>query len=333
MTRMNVVVTGATGFTGTNLTMRLLEEGYAVRVLVRDASAAGELDKAGAEIHVGDIRDPEAVDRAVAGSDQVFHLAACYRDAGHREQYYREVNVDGTRNVLDAARRHDCERVVHCSTIGVHGSVDRSAPADEDAPFAPGDIYQQTKLEGEQLARAAQRRGQPVAIFRPAGIYGPGDKRFLKLFRLVRKRRFLIFGSGEVHMHLVYIDDLLDGILLCARRPEALGDVFILCGPESVSVNELVRLVAKAVGTRPLKLHLPFGPLLMSARVVEAICVPLGINPPLHVRRAELFVKHRSFSHEKATRLLDYEPRVPTEEGIVRTAGSYVEDGLLPPAV
>jgi dihydroflavonol-4-reductase len=113
--------------------------------------------------------------------------------------------------VIEAAKASGARRVVHCSTVGVHGDVEHP-PADEDAPLRPGDIYQETKVEGERIARDAGRdTGVEVVIARPTGIYGPGDRRLLKLFRGVARRRFVVLGDGRIFYHLTYIDDLVEG--------------------------------------------------------------------------------------------------------------------------
>lgn len=327
---MNVLVTGATGFTGSSLAARLAQEGHRVNALCRPGSNIEPLRDMGAKIIEGDITDAGAVDRAVRGMEKVFHVAAVFRTAGHTDDYYRAVNRDGTANVLEAARRHGCERVVHCSTGGVHGHIEPEiAPADETTRFNPGDIYQVTKLEGELLAHDAIAAGQPVTIFRPAGIYGPGDLRLLKLFRMIQKRHFIMFGRGEVNFGLVYIDDLVEGILLCGELDEALGETFILSGPESLPLKEMVATIAEALKVDPPRLRLPVWPLLAAAAVCENVCVRMGIEPPLHRRRAHLFVNNREFTHAKATRLLGYMPKVHAEEGLRRTAAWYVQNGLL----
>src|SRR5206468_11772113 len=139
---------------------------------------------------------------ASAGIDVVCRLAAVYRQAGLSSETYRSINARAAGAVIEAAAASGVRRVVHCSTVGVHGDV-RHPPADEDAPLNPGDVYQQTKLEGEQLARAAaQRSGIDLTIVRPTGIYGPGDRRLLKLFRGVAKRRWVTLGSGDIYYHL-----------------------------------------------------------------------------------------------------------------------------------
>ena len=121
-------------------------------------------------------------------------------------------------------------RLVHCSTVGVHGDIEHP-PANEDAPLRPGDVYQRTKVEGERIAReAAARTGLPVTIARPSGIYGPGDRRLLKLFKGVARGRFVVLGSGDIFYHLTYIDDLVEGFRLCGEVPAAANRTYILAG-------------------------------------------------------------------------------------------------------
>lgn len=326
--RGTVLVTGASGFTGGHLAHRLHARGYRVRALVRPTTAATNLTEAGIEVVPGDITDAAAVLNAVDGVDAVYHIAAVYRTAGHSDAYYRAVNVGGTRNVLDAAARHRIGRVVHCSTVGVHGAI-RDIPTHEGSPFNPGDVYQETKLEGELAAQAAFREGLPGVVVRPAAIYGPGDLRFLKLFRAVRSGRFRMFGSGEVTYHLAYIDDLVAGFILCGEKPEAVGETYILGGDEYITLNEFVRLVADAIGVDPPRGRLPLAPLMAAAVLCERICRPLGIDPPLHRRRVEFFVKPRAFTIEKARRELGFKPRVGAQEGLRRTADWYFECGYM----
>ena len=325
---MKVLVTGATGFMGGHLVAALLRGGYRVRALVRDVSKAGNLAGDGVELAEGDIRDVQAVDRAVAGVALVFHVAAAFRIAGKPGSYYRAVNVDGTRNIINAARRCCVERVVHCSTVGVHGHVGATA-ADETAPFNPGDIYQQTKLEGERLAATAFAGDVRGVIFRPGAIYGPGDMRFLKLFRAIKNRRFAMLGKGTVHYHLVYVHDLVDGIILCGTKEKALGRTYILAGERSISLKEFVRLIAVSVGADPPRMRLPLWPVMAAAHVCELACKPLGISPPLYPRRADFFRKHRAFRIDRARRELGFAPAIDPAEGLKITAQWYFQQGLL----
>jgi nucleoside-diphosphate-sugar epimerase len=322
-------VTGAVGFTGGHLARALRSRGWRVTGLVRNANGAAALRDIGAEPVVGDLRSPDSFRSALAGVDVLYHIAAAFRQARLSNQEYSDVNIGGTRNVIEAAARAGVRRVVHCSTVGVHGDTG-PMPANEEAPFAPPDFYCETKLEGETLARELFRRhGLEGVVFRPAGIHGPGDTRFLKLFRNVSRGRFVMIGSGNVRYHMTYIDDLVAGILLCGEKPEAAGEVFILAGEADVSLDRLVREVAVAVGGRPNRLRIPMGPVLLAATICEKLCRPLGIEPPLYPRRVEFFSKHRAFDISKARRVLGYEPRVSLSEGFARTAAWYRERGLL----
>jgi nucleoside-diphosphate-sugar epimerase len=300
-----------------------------VRALVRDMSRARELESAGVHLSIGDLRDTSAVAAAVEGIDVVYHVAAIYRQAGLSPEVYRAVNATAVRDLIEAAARAGVRRVVHCSTVGVHGDVEHP-PANEEAPLKPGDVYQESKLEGERLAReAGQRLGIEVTIVRPTGIYGPGDRRLLKLFRGVARRRFPILGRGEIYYHLTYIDDLVEGFRLCGEHPMAANRTYILAGSEVTTLNELVALIADVAGVRPLRVHLPVWPFWAAGALCEAICGPLGIAPPLYRRRVDFYTKSRAFDITRARREVGYAPEVGLREGIGRTLAWYQEQGWL----
>ena len=326
---MRVLVTGATGFTGGHLTRALAASGRRVRVLVHDASRASELAALDVELAVGDLRDDAALASASAGVDTVYNIAAIYRQAGVSKEAYRAVNATAVGRLIEAAARAGVRRVVHCSTVGVHGDVERP-PANEDAPLKPGDIYQETKLEGERLAReAGARLGIEVTIVRPSGIYGPGDRRLLKLFRGVARRRFLVLGSGEIYYHLTYIDDLVAGFQLCGEHPAAANRTYILAGGQVTTLNELVALVADVAGVAPPRLHLPVWPFWLAGALCEAVTVPFGIEPPIYRRRVDFFTKSRAFDIGRARQELGYAPQVGLREGIAKTLEWYRTHGWL----
>ena len=326
---MRVALTGASGYTGGRLLGALRARGDEVAVLVRPQSVSDRVRSLASRVVEGALGDVAAASRLVEGADAVVHVAAVYRTAGHPDSYYREVNVVGTERLLVAAARTGVRRFVHTSTVGVHGHVERP-PADEGAPFAPGDIYQATKAEAERLALDFhRRRGVPVAVVRPGAIYGPGETRLLKLFRAIARGRYAIVGTGRTFYHPVFIDDLVDGFLLALDRPEAVGESFLVCGPSYVAQTDLAALVAKHTGGRVLPFRIPARPIQWAGDLVEAICVPLGLEPPLHRRRVDFWTKSRGFTIEKARRLLGYAPKVDLDEGIARTAAWYREAGWL----
>jgi nucleoside-diphosphate-sugar epimerase len=328
---MRVLVTGATGFTGGRLARHLQKVGHTVAALVRPASVtrAEPLARNGIEITIGDLTDASAVRRAVEGCEVVYHIAATYREAGQSTRAYSQVNVEGTRHVLDAAAAAGARRVVHCSTGGVHGHIEHP-PANETAPFAPGDVYQRTKLEAERLASDYGRRGEvEVVVVRPIGIYGPGDMRFLKMFRGIARGRFPILGRGTVFYHLTFIDDLVRGFELCGEVPAAAGREYILAGPECPTLHELVGLIAAELNVDPPRLHFPIWPVWLAGALCEAVCVPFGIDPPLFRRRVDFYRKSRSFDISRARRELGYNPTIDLRTGIRQTASWYRAEGFL----
>jgi dihydroflavonol-4-reductase len=326
---LRVLVTGATGFTGGHLARALRARGDDVRALVRDPSRATDLVKAGIEPAAGDLKDPPAVAAAARDVEIVYHIAAIYRQAALRDEEYRAVNTNAVRTVIEAAARGGARRVVHCSTVGVHGDIERP-PANEDAPYRPGDIYQVTKLEGERVAAtAAAETGIDVVIVRPTGIYGPRDRRLLKLFRGIARRRFVFLGGGQIFYHLTHIDDLVDGFRLCAEVPQAAGRTYILAGAEVTTLNELARLIAEEARVPPPRLHLPVWPFWLAGAACEAVCGPLGIEPPLYRRRVDFFTKSRAFDISRARRELGYAPKIGLRDGIRTTLAWYRDAGWL----
>jgi len=326
---VRVALTGATGYTGGRLLEALCRRGDGVSALVRPASATGALRASGARLVEGDLRDGTALRRLVEGADAVVHVAAVYRTAGHPDSYYHDVNVGGTERLLEAAAAAGARRFVHTSTVGVLGHVERP-PADESSPLAPGDIYQKTKAEAETLALDfGRKRGVPVAVVRPGAIYGPAETRLLKLFRAIARRRYAIVGSGRAFYHPVYIDDLVQGFLLALDRPEAVGEAFIVAGPQYVSQTELAAIIRRHTGGGVLPFRIPSTPVLWAGALCETVCAFLGMEPPLHRRRVEFWTKSRAFSIEKARRLLGYDPQVDIETGVARTAAWYRQAGWL----
>ena len=330
---MRVLVTGATGFTGGHLATLLARRGHEVRALVRPKSLAkfeaSPLRAAGVAAPPGDLTDAAAVAAACEGVEVVYHVAATYREAGQPDSAYRAINVQGTRNVLDGARAAGARRVVHCSTGGVHGHI-AHPPANEDAPFSPGDIYQETKLEAETLARDYGRaHGVEVVVARPIGIHGPGDTRFLKMFRGLARGRFPMLGSGEVFYQLTYIDDLCEGFLLCGDVPGAAGRTYILAGEKYTTLKALVAMVAEELGVKPPRVHLPVWPFWTAGLLCELVCVPLRIEPPLYRRRVDFYTKSRAFDITRARTELGYAPQVSLREGIQRTIAWYRAQRML----
>jgi nucleoside-diphosphate-sugar epimerase len=231
--------------------------------------------------------------------------------------------------VLEAAKQAGVKKAVYCSTCGVHGNVE-NPPADENAPINAADYYQQTKYNAEPIAKDYNSKGLPCTIIRPAAIYGPGDpERFQMIFRRVAKGRFPMFGSGRTLYHPLYIDNLVDALMLAMEPGKGDGEEFLIADEEYLSIEDLVRKVGIAMAV-DLKIgHYPILPLIIAGHVFEKICKPFKITPPIFPRRVDWYRQNRAFSIDKAKRLLGYEPKIPLDEGLRRTYEWYRAENML----
>jgi nucleoside-diphosphate-sugar epimerase len=324
-----VLVTGANGFTGSSLTRKLVEQDHEVRALVRPQSNTDTLKGLDIELVKVDLSNGSLPQDAFRGVDVIYHIAAAFRKEGVPRKYFYEVNALGTQRVLESALKAEVQRFVHCSTIGVMGNI-KTPPATEETPYNPGDIYQETKMEGEKLAlEFFEKHKLPGVVVRPGSIYGPGDMRFVKLFKSINRGVFVTIGPGKTHFHMVYIEDLTDGMILASEIDEALGEVFILAGNEPVMINDLVSCIADVLDKPAPKRHIPVAPVMLAANVVQQICKPFGVEPPLYPRRLDFFIKNREFDISKARNILGYNPKVDLRTGLKATANWYRENNLL----
>lgn len=326
------VVTGATGFVGSHLALELIRRGESVRGFVRNASLpmAAELAAAGVELFEGDITDEQAVKAALEGAETVFHAAAVLGPANLDPAVYRAVNSDAVQTVMDACGASGTvTRFVQVSTVGVLGPLPPKTRADEGTPPHPVDIYEVTKLEGEERVLSAVRNGFPAVIVRPGWVYGPGDTRTLKLFRMIARRRFMMIGKAENKQHPVFIDDLINGIILAGTTPDIEGRVYHLCGPEIPTVNELCQKIAHAAGVTLWPLRPPVQAIRMPAWLIGKLFALFGVEPPVDHRKADFFIINRAYSIQRARDDLGWIPVVPFDDGIQKTIQWYRDKGMI----
>jgi nucleoside-diphosphate-sugar epimerase len=284
--------------------------------------------------------DRTTIEEAAAGCDVVFHAAAIRDRWGTAPEEYRRANVEGTRLLLAAATGR-AARFVYVSSVGVLGwpgtnRIDESFPV----KVRPGEAdYHGTKAAAERLVRGWPG-GLETVVVRPTITYGPGDRdgMLTRLVGLIARGRFVRIGRGENHFHLTYIDDLVRGLVLAGTHPAAAGATFILAGPRSIAVRDLLALIAHALGRMPRALYLPEALARPAAWAVEslyraarALRLPLpGSGPPVTPAKLNVLCAHRSFSSARAARLLGYAPRIDYPEGLTRTLAWMGEVGLLP---
>jgi dihydroflavonol-4-reductase len=322
---MNALVTGASGFVGGHLCAVLAGRGWRVRAFdLRPAASPSEA----VEFRPGDIRDEAAVAAAVRGMEVVFHLASALGSSRLGEDQFLAVNAGGTRMVLKAARASGVRRVVHFSSAGVLGHVRPGDTADETYPLDPRDAYDRTKLAGERAALEAAAGGLDVVVVRPGWVYGPGDRRTLKLIRAVARRRFVLAGRGATLQTPVFVDDLTAGTFLAAEKGRR-GEVYNLAGSEVLSVREMVAAIAGASGTGLRRFRLPLGPTRAAAWTMGKAFAVLGKEAPLNPSRLAFFVHPKPLDIAKARTELGYAPAVTFAEGLARTVAWYRTAGWI----
>jgi 2-alkyl-3-oxoalkanoate reductase len=327
---MKILVTGGTGFTGKALVKRLLDDGHQVVALdYKEGLKTRELADWGAEVVIGSVTDAAVVEKCMQGVDVVQHLAAAFREMNVPESHYDDVNVGGTKVVIAAARAAGVKKLIYCSTCGVHGNVE-NPPGDENSPIEPADYYQRTKYMAEPLVVEASKNGLDATILRPAAIYGPGDpERFQMIFRRVKKGKFPMIGDGSTLYHPLYIDNLVDALVLAMVPGKGTGEAYLIADEHYVPIRELVNEAARALGVDVKIQKIPTLPVVIAGHLCEKICKPFKISPPIFPRRVDWYRQNRAFDISKAKRDLGYDPKVGLAEGMKNTAVWYEQENLI----
>ena len=327
---MKLLVTGGTGFTGSALVEHLILKGHKIVVLDNQKGIFYDsLIKKGANIIIGSVTDREAVKKSLTDVEGVFHLAAAFRKINATNETYLNVNRDGTRIICEESLKLNLKKFVYCSTQGVHGDI-KNPPGDESSPIEPADFYQFSKYEGEKVVQEFAKKGLKSVIIRPTAIYGPGHpERSVHLFKLAKKRRFMMFGNGKAFYHPVYIDNLSDSFWCAFESDKINAESYLIADEEYFEIKELVKRVGIAIDKDVKFIHLPFLPLYIAACICEFICKPLKISPPLFRRRVDWFRQNRAFKIDKAKKEIGYVPKVGIDEGLKKTGIWYKEQGLI----
>jgi len=326
---LKIAITGASGFIGSNLVRHFAENGHEVVALLRSPAKATAIDRPRVTVAIGDVVQRDSLLAAFSGTDAVLHVAALFNNPEASRSDYIRVNIEGTKNVLEAALKQGVGRVIHCSTIGVatgHGSP----PYSESTPYspAPGDKYEMSKCEGEKAALDFfQRRGLPVVVLRPAQVYGPGDRSKAKFYRMIRKGIVVIPGTTMKHM--IYVDDLCRAFGLALQKQGAEGEVFIIAGREPIPLRELIEIAAKELGVPAPRYQLPALPLTLLFALVEKVFNSMHLKPPVFRRSMDFFTKSVAFHTSKAREVLGFQGDIDVPTGVARSIAWYRENGLL----
>jgi dihydroflavonol-4-reductase len=311
---MRALVTGATGFVGSAVARALVKAGWEVRVLVRNGSDRRNLRDLPVAIAAGDLADCSSLDHAVADCEALFHVAADYRLwTLEPEQLYR-TNVEGTRNILNAARRAGVARVVYTSSVATIGLPSDGSPGKEETPVALADMighYKRSKYLAEQFVCDSVRAGASVVIVNPSTPIGPGDVKPTPTGQIV-----LDAVSGRIPayvdtgLNIVHVDDVAAGHLLAFHRGRV-GERYIL-GGEDMTLREILAEIARLTGRKPPRIRLPHGAVLPVAYASDTFARLTGRTPRITVEGVRMARKRMFFSSEKAARELGYRWRAPT---------------------
>jgi nucleoside-diphosphate-sugar epimerase len=319
---MTVLVTGAQGF-------GMSRRGVAARALVRRGLVAPWESKGPTERVRGDVTDPESLHRAMAGCELVFHCAW----GGESLADARRINVDGTRNVLTAAAAAGVRRVVHLSTMAVHGH--RLPPVlTEECPFdMGGDAYGVSKAEGELAAfELGVKHGVEVVALRPTLVYGPRAPLWvLAYFDRTRREEVALVDGGEGLANLVYVDDLVDAMWAAAQKPGVGGEAFLISGAEPVTWRRYIGAFARMCG-KPLPRSVPRWRANLEMQWLRVYGTLANRPRRLVGMDLQLMPARTAVSIEKAQRLLGFTPPTSFDAGMAHCEAWLRQEGYLPPA-
>jgi 2-alkyl-3-oxoalkanoate reductase len=329
---MLTLVTGASGFIGNRIALALVERGDGVRGLVRDPGRADMLRERGVALAQGDMTDPAALRRAVEGVECVYHTAAMVGDWPDRAQA-REVNVEGTRRLLQACVDARVRRIVHLSSCAVYGNRHHRG-TDESTAFRYGDTYTDAKIDSERAVLSFTGRGGLETVrLRPGFVYGPGDRMLIpKLLDALTTGKFAYIGNGGKEMNCVYIDDVARIALLAGAKKEASGQAYNVTDGSRTSLRDFITFIVERLKLPAPTRRVPPPLAIMGCYVSEYLGRLLGVKkaPLLNISRLRFLYYNQFYSIDKARRELGYAPAFGYREGLPPTFEWAKRTGLLP---
>lgn len=314
---MTVLVTGAGGFLGSHVTELLLERGEQPRLLIHQSDRLSGIRASDVDLRIGHVSDGGALAGVLRGVDRVVHCAARTGPWGAEAEYVR-INVRGLETLVRAAMAAGVERVVHVSSITVHGN-DVRGEADEESPLrSEPNPYSRSKVAGERLLqRLIREERAPVTIVRPGWIYGPRDTAsFARLAGRVGEGRMILVGPGDNHLPLIYARDAAQGVLLAAETPRAEGRSYLLVNDELVTQRQFLTAIATELDARPPTRRVSYGVAVALGALAERFGRLTRTRPPVMRYGLQLLGGENRFDVTRARRELSFEPEVNVAEGV-----------------
>ena len=322
------LVTGATGLLGSHIIEKLIEQRRPVRALVRSGSDTRVLDAWGVEKCIGDITDLASLDEAMKGVETVCHAAAAVGDWGSWKNYFVPVSIDGTRNMIDAARKVAVKRFIYVSSISAYGHPNGEGMVlDETAPLGVDlhkwSYYSRAKVEAERMLwKVHEKDDLPVTVVKPSWLYGPRDRASMpRLIRAIRAGKGKLIGDGSNRLNLTYAGNVAEGCILAANNEKALGQSYNLASDGVILQREYLNRIAECIGAKPVTRKVPYVIAKQAAFWMEAFGHLFGRKTPPLVTRYSVWLIGRKcfFSSEKARKELNWKVTISYDEGIQRS--------------
>jgi nucleoside-diphosphate-sugar epimerase len=329
-----ILVTGATGFIGHRLVERLTQEdGVKIRALARSKEKGEkfvkELSPFPVEIVLGDLSNLESLKKAASGCQIIFHCAAWASDRGTREDFFI-ANVTGTKNIVEAAKSAKCEKFIHVSSISVYGFNPKNG-TDETFPYDPtSGLYSETKVESEKVVKNAMEKEKfPAVIIRPGSVYGPRSGAWtVRPVKAIKDGKMFLIAGGTGTCNYVYIDNLIDAMLMATKDDKVLGQDFIVTDGRSAEWNEFFGYYGKMFGINKLK-SLPLPIAYLAALVMEISEKITGKKAPITRVAIGFLTRRATYNIHKAKSVLGYEPKINLAEGMKLTEEWLRKENLL----
>ena len=326
---MNVLVTGATGFIGSHLVEALVNKGYQVYGLFRDNKKSDFLRRLGAKPIYGDLLNKDSLKNALKNIDVVYHLAAALHANTKSKKTFFNINVLGTKNLIEACLESKVKKFVHCSSVGVHGITKKLA--NENFPCKPTTDYDQSKYSAEKLVRTYLNNKMDITIVRPAAIvYGPRDfSAMYGLFQAIESKKFMIIGNGRNIIHMIYVKNLVDGMILAAENKRANGQTYILADETLTTVRDIQNIIAKTLKVPKNNFRIPVWIAILLALNFEILSRIIKFSPPLTFSRVSFLTSNRAYDISKAKKELGFRSEISLQQGIQETVDWYIKNGHL----
>jgi nucleoside-diphosphate-sugar epimerase len=312
--KRKILVTGAGGFIGYQLSNFLGEAGH--HVIGIDIQFPPGAANSSFEMHTLDFRQSQQLKSLMENVEIVFHLASAHLKTNLDESEYWSINVHSLSPFMEIAHAAGVKRFIHTSSVGVYGNL-TSWPANEESPCNPQSIYGETKLAGEQQVQSfGDRNGLPYVILRPAWVFGPTCPRTRKLYRALKKGKFIMIGKGDNLRHPLYISDLLSAFLLVMTHSNAPGNLYIVGGDRALTTRELINSFCQICDLKFPAIRVPYALGKLLAIPVETTFRLLDKEPPVSRRTLEFFDTNNAFDISLIKEDLGFQPQFTLNQGL-----------------